>query len=226
MDCEECVGEGGVSGTLLPPLRAGCSVLGTEGLRCRCRAASGPSALLAAASLGCRARSSEPDSDSSGVLGRGPPGCASASSCRRPPADAMQQHTQRLPSGCRLHTDVVSQGGLPAGRVLVHIVIWSDDASSGANSKVWAPPVTLGMRRLAVDSSSAAEELDLEPDLPRARGVPVRCRLGGGPLEPCLSRRPLQHGHLTHLRQLCGKSKLRPVHEGEGFCSAMLNSSV
>ena len=52
--------------------------------------------------------------------------------------------------------------------------------------------MTLGMRRLAVDSSSA-EEVDLEPDLPRARGVPVRCRLAGGPLEPCFSRRPLQH---------------------------------
>ena len=101
MDLEECVGEGGVGGTLLPPLRAGWKE-GTEGLRCRCRAASGSSAPLAAASLGCRARSSELDSDSSGVLGRAPPGCASASSCGRPPVHVKSQQAQHLQAntGC------------------------------------------------------------------------------------------------------------------------------
>lgn len=122
MDFEDCVGEGGVSGTLLPPLRAGCRALGTEGLRCRCRAASGSSAPLAAASLGCRARNSELDSDSSGVPSRAPPGCASTNSCGRPPVDAtnseqieekgekdretMRQQLQRPPGGRWLHTNV------------------------------------------------------------------------------------------------------------------------
>jgi hypothetical protein len=103
VDFEECVGECGVSGTLLPPLQAGCRALGTEGLRCRCRAASGWGVPLTAASLGCRPRSS----DSSGVPGRAPLGCGSASSCERPPVDAIQQQTQRLPSSCRLLTVVV-----------------------------------------------------------------------------------------------------------------------
>lgn len=120
MDLEDCVGEGGVSGTLLPPLRAGWRALGTEGLRCRCRAASGSSAPLAAASLGCRARSSKLGSDSSGVPCHAPLGCASASSCERPPADAMQQQNSRLPRTYRLHTNV---GNTEACRPLLKVQV-------------------------------------------------------------------------------------------------------